>query len=85
MTALYSLSLSFTFFVVCLPIVSYNLCPSSMSVLLHAWLKRHISMNAQKQLCVHDYTNNIYTLNIFFVCILLNNFYCVLSGKYYYI
>ena len=34
---LYSLSL--VFFVVCLPIVSYNLCLSFMSVLLLAWLK----------------------------------------------
>ena len=33
------LSLSLVFFVVCLPNVSYNLCPSFMSVLLLAWLK----------------------------------------------
>ena len=83
MIALYSLSLDF--FVVCLPIVSYNLCPSFMSVLLLPWLKTsllHVSLNAF--LCHHK--NNslymiiliIFMLLIFIVCI-LHNFHCVLS------
>ena len=80
------LSLSLDFFFVCLPIVSYNLCPSFRSVLLLAWLKTsllHVSLNAF--LCHHK--NNslymiiliIFMLLIFIFFILQTNFNCVLS------
>ena len=54
----------------CLPIVSYNLCPSFMSVLLIAWLKTsllHVSLNTF--LCHHK-NNSLYTniLIIIYLC-----------------
>ena len=59
MIALFSLSL--LPFSLCLPIVSYNLFPSFMSVLLLAWLKTsllHVSLN--DFLCHHK-NNSLYT------------------------